>query len=168
MTEARQTPCTGQIRDGVHRLPIRVYWEDTDAGGIVYYANYLRFIERGRSDLLRLLGIDQSLLMDNINPPKSGTRIASDPQGVMFAVRKCTLDYLMPARLDDALVVETGVSRVAGASIDMVQNVRRDENILVRAEVRVACIGRGDGRPRRIPEVVKRHLGSMTEDRSRD
>lgn len=168
MTDQLPQPGAGAIADNVHRLPIRVYWEDTDAGGIVYYANYLRFIERGRSDLLRLLGVDQALLMDNINPPNSGTMIATDPQGVMFAVRKCTLDYLSPARLDDALVVETVVSRLAGASIDMVQNVKRGSDVLVRADVRVACIGRRDGRPKRIPDRVKSVMGRIIEDRSRD
>ena len=126
-----------------HRFPLRVYWEDTDAAGIVYYANYLRFIERARSDLVRLAGIDQAALL------------AGD--GLAFQVRRCEVDYLAPARLDDELCVETRLHRLAGARMEMEQNVLRDGAPLVRARVTLACVG-ANGRPRRIPPDVVRVL----------
>ena len=126
-----------------HVFRLRVYWEDTDAAGIVYYANYLRFIERARSDLVREAGIDQRALQAE--------------QGLTFQVRRCEIDYLAPARLDDVLEVATTVPAVAGASIDMRQIVRRQEAELARARVRVACVGR-DGRPRRLPPAVRQAL----------
>ena len=85
------TPTAGTLSDGVHVLPLRVYWEDTDAWGIVYYANYLKFIERGRSDMLRLAGIDQWRMKGE--------------DGVNFVVRRCEIDYHLPAQLDDQIEV---------------------------------------------------------------
>ena len=122
-----------------HRFPVRIFWEDTDAAGIVYYANYLKFLERGRSDLVRRLGIDQSTLLDR--------------DGVMFPVRRCEIDYLQPARLDDEIEVRTRIRKVGGASMEMDQDIHRGDVALVRAKVRLACIGR-DGRPRRLPQDV--------------
>ncbi|MBS4045306.1 MAG: YbgC/FadM family acyl-CoA thioesterase [Alphaproteobacteria bacterium] len=110
-----------------HRYALRVQWEDTDAAGIVYYANYLRFIERGRSDLLLSHGIDQRGLIDSDN-------------GVAFAVRTCNVDYLKPARLHEELVVTTELTELRGASLTLGQAVWRGEELLVRAEVKLACI----------------------------
>ena len=129
-----------------HRLPLRVYYEDTDAGGIVFYANYLKFAERGRTEYLRSVGLDH--------------RGLSKDYGAGFAVRRCAADYLSPARLDDPVTVETRVVRVGGASIDMEQAVLRDEEVLCRLAVRLALID-GQGRPMRLPaEISARFRGT--------
>ncbi|HHI76916.1 MAG TPA: tol-pal system-associated acyl-CoA thioesterase [Gammaproteobacteria bacterium] len=128
------------------RWPIRVYYEDTDAGGVVYYANYLRFLERARTEWLRHLGYEQDALM-------------RDP-GILFAVRRVELDYLRPARFNEALEVVSEVTRIGGASIDFAQQVLRttDAAVLCRGTVRVACIAAADMRPARIPDDMKRRL----------
>lgn len=130
-------------RPGQHRFQLRVYWEDTDAAGIVYYANYLRFIERARSDFVRRAGVDQAALLT--------------AEGLTFQVRRCEIDYRRPARLDDELEVETTIRRLGGASLEMAQVVRGAGRELVRALVRIACVDRG-GRPRRIPRPVLQAL----------
>lgn len=130
-----------------HVLPLRVYYEDTDAAGMVYYANYLRFAERGRTEMLRAHGLDHKRLL------------AED--GIVFAVRACQLEFLSPARLDDRLDVVTRITTLRGASIDLEQLVRRGETALVRLGVKIACVGR-DGRPARVPRVVARALAPVT------
>lgn len=125
-----------------HTLTIRVYYEDTDLGGVVYYANYLRFIERGRSEALRALGIDQ---------------VALKAAGLVFVVRRLTADYLSPARFDDLVEVGTEVSAIGGATVEMTQEVRRGDTPLFRATVQVACMDLG-GRPRRLPTEVRARL----------
>ncbi|MFN4312221.1 MAG: YbgC/FadM family acyl-CoA thioesterase [Ferrovibrio sp.] len=135
-----------------HRYPLRVQWEDTDAAGIVYYANYLRFIERGRSDLLLQNGIDQRSLMD-------------EPGGVAFAVRSCSVDYLKPARLHEDLVVATAITELRGASLAARQDVWRGEELLVRAQVRLACIDR-DGRARRVPPRIATVFATLSPNLS--
>ena len=109
-------PTSGHFSDGVHVLPLRIYYEDTDAAGIVYYANWLRFLERGRTELLRLLGQEHSALRDE--------------RGVHWVVRRCTIDYLKPARLDETIEVVTGCGELRGASLDMIQQARRGADIL--------------------------------------
>jgi len=140
-------PTSGRIADGIHRLPLRVYYEDTDAAGIVYYANWLRFLERGRTELLRLLGQEHSALRAE--------------RGVNWVVRRCTIDYLKPARLDDIIEVLTRCGELRGASLDMVQEACRGSEILVRAELVVACMGE-DGRPVRLPPHVRTALAQVT------
>jgi len=140
-------PPTGRIEGGVHVLPLRIYYEDTDAAGIVYYANWLRFLERGRTELLRLLGQEHSALRDE--------------RGVNWVVRRCTIDYLKPARLDETVEVVTVCGDLRGASLDMIQHARRGEEILVRAELVVACMG-ATGRPVRLPPQLKTALGKVT------
>jgi acyl-CoA thioester hydrolase len=125
-----------------HTLPIRVYYEDTDMAGIVYYANYLRYIERARSDWVRGLGIDQN---------------AMKAQGLVFAVRRVEADYLMPARLDDELVVETEVLQVTGARLVMDQVVRRGKDRLFHAIVTVVVIT-DNGHPARMPANIRQML----------
>jgi acyl-CoA thioester hydrolase len=126
-----------------HRFAVRIHWEDTDAAGIVYYANYLRFIERARSDLVGERGVDQAaLLVDG---------------GVVFPVRRCEIDYLQPARLDDRLEVRTTLRKLGGASLNMDQDIYRGEEKLIQAKVRLACID-GTGRPRRLPDQVRTAL----------
>ncbi len=148
MTEA-QAPASGTLSNGVHTLPLRVYWEDTDAAGIVYYANYLKFIERGRSDMLRLAGIDQWAMKER--------------SGANFAVRRCEVDYLIPAKLDDELEIETRIERLRGASLVMRQTVRRDGADLAQALVRIACLN-ADGRPIRLPAEIGSAFAGHTSD----
>lgn len=139
-------PTSGYFSGGLHVLPLRVYYEDTDAAGIVYYANWLRFLERGRTELLRLLGQEHSALRDE--------------RGLHWVVRRCTIDYLKPARLDDTIEVVTGCGALRGASLDMIQQARRGEEILVRAELVVACMG-ASGRPVRLPPLVRTALAQV-------
>lgn len=135
-----------------HRYALRVQWEDTDAAGIVYYANYLRFIERGRSDLLLTHGIDQRGLIDAEN-------------GVAFAVRACNVDYLKPARLHEELVVTTGIIELRGASLTLGQEVWRGDELLVRAEVKLACID-SKGRARRVPPPIAALFATLSPNLS--
>lgn len=129
----------------MHSLPVRVYYEDTDLAGIVYYANYLKFIERGRSEWLRALAIDQVALKD---------------AGRVFAVRRVEADYRRPARFDDLLCVETALSQATTARIVVDQTVRRGDVVLFTARVVLACLDAG-GRPVRLPpEMVARLAGS--------
>ncbi len=135
-----------------HRYALRVQWEDTDAAGIVYYANYLRFIERGRSDLLLSHGIDQRGLIDSEN-------------GVAFAVRACHVDYLKPARLHEELVVATAITELRGASLTLAQDVWRGAERLVRAEVQLACID-AKGRARRVPPPIAALFATLSPNLS--
>ena len=122
-----------------HRWPIRVYYEDVDLAGIVYYANYLRFIERARSEMVRAAGIDQT---------------AMRADGLVFAVRRVEADYLRPARYDDALTVETRLTRMTAARFEMAQGVLRGEALLFRATVEIVCMDL-EGRPKRLPDAVR-------------
>ncbi|MEQ8395426.1 tol-pal system-associated acyl-CoA thioesterase [Thalassobaculum sp.] len=133
---------TGPLAGGEFRLPVRVYYEDTDAGGIVYHANYLRFAERARTETLRRLGIDQSRLREE--------------NDVMFIVRRCTIDFRSPARLDDALEIRTRMTGWRGAAIEAEQTVHRqgEEGTLVALELTIACVN-GKGRPVRVPNPVR-------------
>ena len=131
-----------------HRQAIRVYFEDTDAAGIVYYANYLKFAERARTDLLRDLDISHAEMMKR--------------DGLVLVVRRCEIDYLKPAKLDDLLTIETDAAKIGGASIDLRQRVLRDNEVLAELKVLVVCIG-PDGRPTRIPDYVRGVLPRMTQ-----
>ena len=126
---------------------LRVYWEDTDAGGIVYYANYLKFIERARTEALLDRGISQTELQARL--------------GIAFAVRTVTVDYLASARLEDQLLVTTGVEEIGGARIVMNQAIWRDETCLAKCRVTLVCLGR-DGRAARIPDELRAALGPLS------
>jgi acyl-CoA thioester hydrolase len=129
-------PTAGHFIGHEHRLPVRVYFEDTDAGGVVYHANYLRFMERARTDMLRLSGIAQRTAME------SG-------EGV-YAVTSLAIRYRRPARLDDALTVRSRVVGLKAASCAIQQRVMREEELVAEADVTVAFLGT-DGRPKRQP-----------------
>jgi len=131
-----------------HHFPFQVYWEDTDAGGIVYYANYLKFTERARTDLLRGLDINQQKIMTE--------------KGLNFVVRDCHIEYLKPAKMDDSLYVETTVVMVLGATLQMHQEVIRDGVILIKSDVRVACIQKS-GRPARFSPQIKDKFLSIVQ-----
>jgi acyl-CoA thioester hydrolase len=133
-------PAEGTIVAGRHLLPMRVYYEDTDFSGVVYHASYLRFLERGRTEFLRAAGVDQSTLH-------------AEGEGLIFAVRRMTIDYLKPARMDDVLLIETHTADVRGASLTIAQRIRRGEEVLVTADVRVAAVL--GGRPARIPDHLR-------------
>ena len=120
--------------------PVRVYWEDTDAGGVVDYANYLKFMERARSEWLRALGFEQDVL--RIDP------------GVVFVVRRVEVDYLSPARFNDALEVSVSLSRIGGASLVVEQTVNRDVTSLIAARVTLACVDAAQFKPVKIPAFI--------------
>ncbi|WP_424939558.1 tol-pal system-associated acyl-CoA thioesterase [Aliiroseovarius sp. S253] len=123
----------------MHQFPIRVYYEDTDMAGIVYYANYLRYIERARSDWVREIGIDQNAMRD---------------EGLVFAVRRVEADYISPAKFDDELQVETSVEQVTAARLVLKQVVKRDEQPLFQAVVTIVCIA-DSGAPARLPANIR-------------
>jgi acyl-CoA thioester hydrolase len=133
----------GRIEGDTHVLPVRVYFEDTDFAGLVYHANFLKFCERGRSDLIRLLGVHHQALAN----PEQG-----DPS--VFVVRRIEIDYLRPARLDDALEVVTRCVEIGGASLTLLQEVRRGETLIVRAKVVVVLVS-SSGKPQRLGQLVR-------------
>lgn len=136
-------PHEGALEGGVHRFFIRVYYEDTDAAGIVYYANYLKFIERARTEMMRLFGAEHEQWRRT--------------EGIAFIVRRAALDYLAPARLDDQLIVETRVMEIGGASLLLAQDVKRGDTLLVAATIKIATIGQ-NGRPVRLPPALRAAL----------
>jgi acyl-CoA thioester hydrolase len=134
----------GEIRDGRHVQVVRVYYEDTDFTGIVYHANYLRYMERGRTNYLRLLGADHRALFEQTE---------QEAPGFAFVVRSMTIDFLKPAGMDDVLEVVTEPQEVRGASITLHQRVRRGDEPLIEASVRVAFVSGGRARP--IPKPLR-------------
>lgn len=122
-----------------HTFSLRVYYEDTDAGGVVYYANYLKFAERARTEWLRELGFDQS-------------KLAEDP-GIWIVVRRCAIEFIKPARLDDQLVIETLLKAVGKVRMTMQQAIKCDGRQLAALEVELACIGR-NGKPTAWPDAL--------------
>ena len=126
----------------------RVYWEDTDGGGVVYYANYLKFLERARTEWLRALGFVQ-------------TELAKDP-GIVFVVASLTIDYRRPARLDDALIVTCDYEADGAACMRFIQRILRGAEVLVEASVRVACLDAASFRPKRLPASIVSALASAS------
>lgn len=139
---------SGTFDESAHLLPVRVYWEDTDAGGIVYHASYIRFMERGRTETLRSLGLVQSDLR-----ARSGLR---------FVVSSMEINFRMPAFVDDLLIIRTECMKIGAASLSLGQTVLRDSQCLVSAKVLCAAIDE-EGRPMRFPQEVKRSLEAMQE-----
>ena len=129
----------GSIEAGVHRIRIRVYYEDTDAAGIVYHAAYLEFAERARTEMLRCLGLDHTSLRARF--------------GLVFTVRRCAIDYRAPARLDDLLELETRLLRLGGASLDLAQRVLCQGRFLAGLDLRLALLD-GDLRVARLPRQL--------------
>ncbi|MEO1109264.1 MAG: tol-pal system-associated acyl-CoA thioesterase [Pseudomonadota bacterium] len=122
-----------------HTYPVRVYYEDTDMGGVVYHANYLRYIERARSDWVRKLGNDQNAMRE---------------QGIVWVVRRVEADYLAAARFEDELMVETEMVSLSGARLTMSQLVKRGETEVFRAEVTAVCMN-AQGKPVRLPAEIR-------------
>jgi len=138
-------PTVGRFEGREHRLPVRVYYEDTDFTGLVYHANYVRYFERGRSDCLRLMGVGHAELLDGDQP-------------MAFVVSKMGLSFLRPARIDEELLVRTCYDAVKGPRLLICQAITRGEDVLCRAEVEVVCIHM-DGRPRRPPRTLVEKVG---------
>ena len=134
----------GAIVDGRHVLRVRVYYEDTDFTGIVYHANYLRFMERGRTNYLRLLGADHRALFEAAE---------QEAPSFSFVVRSMRIDFLKPARMDDVVEIVTRPEEVKGASITLNQRTMRGEDLLVEAHVRVAFVAGGRAKP--IPKPLR-------------
>ncbi|MDW8479073.1 MAG: tol-pal system-associated acyl-CoA thioesterase [Xanthomonadales bacterium] len=132
---------------GGFRWPLRVYWEDTDGGGVVYHAAYLRFLERGRTELLRALGI--------------GQRELAAREGIVFAIRRVALDYLRPARLDDRLEVLTRLIRLGRASCRFAQRIEREGAPVAEAVVDAACLRADDFRPTPLPDPIRALLATV-------
>lgn len=126
-------------------LPVRVYYEDTDFSAVVYHASYLRFLERGRTEMLRDLGIHQADLHD------------AKGRAAAFVVRRMAIEWIKPARMDDMLVVETVIEDCGGASLSLAQTIRRDEAVLVTARVHIAFVSAG--RPMRLPDSLRAKIG---------
>ncbi len=120
--------------------PLRVYWEDTDAGGVVFYANYLRFFERARTEWLRALGVSQQVLREQ--------------ESTLFVVSDTQVQYLQPARLDDALTITVQLLERGRASLLIAQEALRGDTLLARGRIRIGCVDAGNFRPRRIPNPV--------------
>ena len=126
-------------------LPLRVYIEDTDAGGIVYYVNYLKFMERCRTEFMRSLGFGKNFIFS---------------EELMFVVRDVAVQYLRPAKLDDELVATARLGQMRGAAITMIQSVRRGDELLAQGEVKIVCVDRAGLKPRRIPKQMLAQLRS--------
>ena len=148
-----ESEAAGFRQDDWYCLPLRIYYEDTDAGGIVYYANYLRFAERARTEMLRHAGIEQQ-----------GFRAQN---GLIFAVSSCQIHYRQPARLDDRIIVKARVEAMTAARIKMQQEIWRDGDRLADLEVQIVCL-REDGRPARVPPMVKASLELFTREGKAD
>ncbi len=124
----------------------RIYYEDTDAGGVVYYANYLKFFERARTDFLRSLGLIQNELATREN--------------LVFVVRKCEIEYLSPARLDDSIIVSVEIKNISAASLLMYQEIKESEKLLSRLHVEIVCVSADNFKPKKLPEYLKTTLQS--------
>ncbi|HJS84169.1 MAG TPA: tol-pal system-associated acyl-CoA thioesterase [Acetobacteraceae bacterium] len=151
MDEGRATRGEGTLRSGQHRYPLRVYYEDTDAGGIVYHANYLRFAERARTETLRALGVPHAEMVRDCH--------------AMFVVRRVKLDYARPARLDDSLEVVTEPLEVRAAVVKLRQDIRGPLGSCAVAEIELACVVLAGTRPARIPSRWRAAFERMLADR---
>ncbi|GIK47377.1 MAG: tol-pal system-associated acyl-CoA thioesterase [Alphaproteobacteria bacterium] len=146
---SKDEPSAGRFDGRAHYLPVRIYYEDTDFTGVVYHANYLRYFERARSDFLRLAGVHHTALLEG-------------PEPVGFAVNKINLDFLKPARIDDALTVRTLFETMRGPRIFIRQQLLREAELLATAELQVCCISL-TGRPRKPPALLSERLKPFLE-----
>jgi acyl-CoA thioester hydrolase len=147
MAAVAQQPSMGWLEGREHVLPVRIYYEDTDFTGVVYHANYLRYFERGRSDFLRLAGVDHRMLLERPDP-------------AAFAVTKIAVAYKRAARVDDALLVRTTYDAVKGPRLIISQRIFREGDLIATADVEAACIAL-DGRPRRPPPGLVEALAPL-------
>lgn len=136
----------GLFKNGVYYYPVRVYYEDTDAVGVVYHANYLKFCERARTEMLRQLGVEQKLLRES--------------SGISLVVRRCSIEYLAPAKLDDDLTVATQIISQSGAAVEFDQIIENSDIKLTQIKVQIACIG-PNGRVQRLPAELRQLLATI-------
>lgn len=136
-------PHSGIIKGNIHHFPLRVYYEDTDVGGVVYYANYLKYMERARSEMLKVLGIDQKAMLDY-----------NEPDDVRFVVRQAQIDFSDGAKFDDSLIVKSEIITLGGASLEIKQSITRDDALLVSGMIKIAAIGE-DGKPKKLPKAIR-------------
>lgn len=145
-------PLAGELTEAGHRLVQRVYYEDTDFSGVVYHARYLHFLERGRTDYLRLLGVEQGSLI-----------LEEDREGLVFVVHRMEIDFKAPARMDDILTILTSTEKAGGAKMILNQEIRRGDQLLIAARVIIAVINAA-GRPRRLPEALAARFLAKTQE----
>ncbi|GMB83526.1 tol-pal system-associated acyl-CoA thioesterase [Shinella zoogloeoides] len=143
---------SGELSEAGHRLVQRVYYEDTDFSGVVYHARYLHFMERGRTDYLRLLGVEQGSLV-----------LEDDREGLVFVVHRMEIDFKAPARMDDILTILTSTAKAGGAKMILNQEIRRGDQLLIAARVIIAVINAA-GRPRRLPEALAARFLARTQE----
>lgn len=143
---------SGELTEAGHRLVQRVYYEDTDFSGVVYHARYLHFMERGRTDYLRLLGVEQGSLI-----------LEEDREGLVFVVHRMEIDFKAPARMDDILTILTSTEKAGGAKMILNQEIRRGDQLLISARVIIAVINAA-GRPRRLPEALAARFLAKTQE----
>ncbi|MFC3074364.1 tol-pal system-associated acyl-CoA thioesterase [Shinella pollutisoli] len=144
---------SGELTEAGHRLVQRVYYEDTDFSGVVYHARYLHFLERGRTDYLRLLGVEQGNLL-----------LEGDREGLVFVVHRMEIDFKLPARMDDVLTILTATEKAGGAKMVLAQEIRCGECLLIAAKVIIAVVNAA-GRPRRLPEGLAARFLAARPDR---
>ncbi|PCJ31278.1 MAG: tol-pal system-associated acyl-CoA thioesterase [Alphaproteobacteria bacterium] len=149
---AEFSPHSGFIKNRQHILPLRVYYEDTDAGGVVYHANYLKYMERGRSDMIRNLGISQEEMLKFL-----------EPGDIKFVVIRSEVDYVKPAKLDDEITVHTNVSKLGKASLVMEQEIHRSDEILAKGIIKVAALNE-ENKPARLPTKILEKINEVTEE----
>ncbi|VAX05838.1 Tol-Pal system-associated acyl-CoA thioesterase [hydrothermal vent metagenome] len=149
---AEFSPHSGFIKNGQHILPLRVYYEDTDAGGVVYHANYLKFMERGRSDMIRSLGISQEEMLKFL-----------EPGDIKFVVIRSEVDYVKPAKLDDEITVHTNVSKLGKASLVMGQEIRRSDEVLAKGIIKVAALNE-ENKPARLPKKILEKINEVIKE----
>ncbi len=153
MADHQDNTAQGTLEDGRYVFPVRVYYEDTDSGGVVYYANYFKFAERARTEMMRALGIESQRLMQD--------------EGLALAVRYCEADFKKPARLDDLLTVSTRVLGIGGASVDAEQMIACNGTDLVRINLKLACMSLAGG-PARMPDKVRAILERFCKTNQQD
>ncbi|MFN3233044.1 MAG: YbgC/FadM family acyl-CoA thioesterase [Alphaproteobacteria bacterium] len=149
MSDASTHDFAGSIEGGVHRLPVRVYFEDTDSAGMVYHANYLHFMERARTEILRACGVSLSATID-----------APGPESMRYAVSRCEIDYLQQSKLDDMLEVRTVSRGVGAAYFDVSQDIFRGDTPVTRGDIRVVCLNE-NGLPKRQPRDLVARLKDL-------
>jgi acyl-CoA thioester hydrolase len=149
MMPSAPEPAIGRFDGQAFVFPLRVYYEDTDFSGVVYHASYLRFMERGRSEFLRAAGAPHQAMLAAVPP-------------LFWAVRRMAIDFFKPAKVDEALTVHTRAIELAGARLRLEQEIRRAAEVLVRADVEV-CVISFEGRPRRVPEAIRRKVQTFVE-----
>ena len=125
---------------------IKIYYEDTDAGGVVYYSNYLKFLERARTEMLESIGLSNKKLLEEHN--------------TLIIVKSCNIEYIAPARLEDKIQIYSSIETFNKASFDVIQNIKKDHNLIVKAKVKLVTVNK-DGKPVKIPSILEKSLKNI-------